>query len=301
MILICKENNYLKSRYRCNNTCFTGKDLLSMTKEQVLSEIKKSVNNRRQLIGSGSGAQVYRIGDTSYCVKIPDGEETDYTNRFDKNIDKSDEINHVVIKLGGGATVMRYYPGQTLFTYQLHDSSRYKLQKEVSQMPIKAYSSLLHQISNAMDNEMIFDRGAGNIIIDTKNQQLTMIDFNKAREYAIPTKPLKDIYSCLTSYGAESETAKQIAYKITLAGIEEFKPGKIPCMDIELFDFNDIIKATWYLNKNISGKSLNNLIKIFEDLKAIKNKEITDKSYSTELAEQIDIAKDSITEYYLSQ
>lgn len=291
-------NYYLQQPTNTYNASFRGKDLLKMPKEEVFEEIKKSIN-REQFIGAGASAKVYKIKDTKYCVRIPDiCEEDNYRNEFIKDLEPFDKVNHIKIKLGAGATVMDYYEGKTLFPLQLYDISRYKLQKEISQMPIKTYSNLLHQIANAIDNEMAFDRGAGNIIIDTKNQELTIIDFYKIIDSPIPTSPLKDTFYSLTSYGAETDTAKKIAHKIILAGIEEFKPNVIPCMDIELFDFKDIIKSTCYLNKEASGEFLNNLIKNFEDLKVIKKKEITDKSYASELEQKIEKVKKAISEYY---
>lgn len=279
-----------------NLFCFTGKDLLNMPRDEVFNEIKNSINED-QFIGSGRHAKVYKIADTPYCIRIPYICEDAYTNDFSRNLKPCDTVNHVKIKLGAGASVMDYFKGKTLFAYQLYDAPRYELQKEIAQMPLKTYSKLLHQLANAIDNEMTFDKGGGNIVIDTENKNLTIIDFYQLSDNPNPTSPLRDLFYTLTSYGAESKTAKKIANNIILAGLEEFKPDIIPCMNTELFDFKEIIDAAYYLKHTEPDKKADNLIKKFENLKEIKKKEITNKKYSPILEQEIEDIKKTVSEY----
>ena len=289
-------NNYFLQRTNGNYCCFTGKDLLNMSKEEVFNEVKESINDD-QFVGSGWDAKVYKIADSPYCVRIPDICEDGYINDFNKDLKPCDIVNHIKIKLGAGAAIMDYFKGKTLFPLQLYDEPRHKLQKEISQMPVESYSNLLHQIAYAIDNEMAYDKGAGNIIIDTENQKLTVIDFYQIKDNPNPTTPLKDIFYTLTSYGAENDTAKKIAHKIIFAALEEFKPDTTPCMDTELFDFKGIIDAAYYLSNSKSDEEINNIIKNFEKLKEIKKKEIRDKKYSDALEQQIEITTRAISKY----
>ena len=289
-------NNYKPLNINRNYPYFTGKDLMNMPRDEVFKEIKNSIN-KDQFVGSGRHAAVYRISDTPYCVRIPDICEDGYTNDFSTNLNPCDIVNHVKIKLGAGASIMDYFKGRTLFAYQLYDVQRYELQKEVAKMPLKTYSNLLHQLANAIDNEMAFDKGGGNIVIDTENKNLTIIDFYQLADNPLKTSPLKDLFYTLTSYGAESTTAKKIAKNIISAGLEEFKPNIIPCMDVELFDFKEIIDATYYFKQPKSDEELNELIKKFEELKEIKKKEITDKNYSPILEQKTENLKKSVSKY----
>ena len=87
---------------------------------------------------------------------------------------------------------------------------------------------------------MLFDFSPGNLIIDTISQTLTAIDFFGISDNPRPIRPMYEMYSVLTCFGSVKEISREIYEKIINAGLEEFKPNKIPCMDTDLFDFLEV-------------------------------------------------------------
>jgi hypothetical protein len=286
-------NNY-------NNTCikqtypnFKSHDLLDLPPKDIFEKIEKSINYKN-FLGQGTEAEVYKIKDTNYCVRIPYLANDAYKTIFSKELSPIDKVNHIVAKLGFGASIMKYFDGVTPKRYQESDYGRYQLQEQIANMPVKSYTELLHQIANAIDNEMFFDFSGGNLIVNTEKQKLTAIDFYGIKDNPKPIKPLTEIYFVLTSYGSEEKTGKKIYDKIIDAGLEEFKPNKIPCMDVKLFDFIDLVlkrnsdnnshkqgDITEYINKFLDFKY--SIAEKLRELKRLKIQEITDKSVSKEL------------------
>ena len=198
----------------------------------------------------------------------------------------------MVAKLGFGASVMKYFEGIVPKWYVNNSRNRYNLQEKIADMPVRSYSELLHQIADAVDNEMIFDFSGGNLIVDTEKQKLTAIDFYGITDNPRPIRPLSEMYSVLTSYGSEEKTGKKIFDKIVDAGLEEFKPNKIPCMDVALFDFLELSLKRMGNAFTPDGEKLKSIIMYNGDLlKDLKKREITDKSISKLLEKQLKIFK----------
>ena len=280
------------NRMYFNTICFKGQDFLDLPEEEIYKRIMQSVN-AENFLGQGTEAEVYRIKDTGYCVRIPYLAADVFCTNYSKELTQIDKLNHVAAKLGFGASIMKYFEGIIPKWFKDNNISRYDLQGKIAEMPVKSYSELLHQIADAIDNDMLFDFSGGNLIVDTENKKLTAIDFYGMSDNPRPTKPLCEMYSILTCYGCEKETGKKIFDKIVLAGLEEFKPGVIPCMDVALFDFvslvqnrdnKDYIKGNLSYNKN---HLIDTIIENLTTLKKIKKAEIIDKSYSKALEEQI--------------
>ena len=270
-----------------DTVCFKSRDFLDLPKEEILKRIKASIIPEN-FLGQGTEAEVYRIKDTNYCIRIPYWAQKNYNRSFSKELSPFDKVNHVVAKLGGGASVMKYFDGEIPKWHMHNNHERYKFQEKISEMPVKSYSELLHQIANAIDNEMLFDFSGGNLIVDSKQKKLTAIDFFGVTDNPRPVKPLSEMYSILTCYGSLQNTGKKIYDKIVDAGLKEFKPGKKPCMDIALFDFLELsLKRMGEAYTPDCEKAKREIMYNADMLKKIKKSEIIDKTLSTVLEQKI--------------
>ena len=289
--------NIYKIPVKYNATAFKARDFLDLPEKAIIEKIKASVTPDN-FLGQGTEAEVYRIKGTKYCVRIPYLAQDINRFNYSKELTPIDKINHVVAKLGFGASIMKYFDGIVPKWYINNSHNRYNLQEKIADMPVKSYSELLHQIADAVDNEMIFDFSGGNLIVNTEKQKLTAIDFCGITDNPRPIRPLSEMYNVLTSYGSEEKTGKKIFDKIVDAGLEEFKPNKIPCMDVELFDFIDLAlkrnsdnnshkqgDMTEYINKFLDFKC--SVAERLRELRKLKKQEIMDKSVSKKLEEAV--------------
>ena len=161
---------YPKTDHHFDRICFKGKDLLELSEKEIFAEIKKSLTPEN-FIGQGTEAEVYRIKDTNYCVRIPHITSDLYIMNYSKELSPIDKVSHTKVKLGFGATIMPYFEGVISKDYKNNEYQRFKLQEKVADMPVKSYTDLLHQIANAIDNEMVFDFSGVNLIINTKKNK----------------------------------------------------------------------------------------------------------------------------------
>ena len=266
---------------------FTGKDLMKLSESEIISRIKDSINYK-YFIGQGTEAEVYKIKDSDYCIRIPYEASDLYLADFNKNLTGEDKVNHTVAKMGFGTTIMKFFEGETPKACQNNISARYKFQDKISQLPVKSYNKLLKHIALGIDNEMKYDFSGGNLIVNFETKELIPIDFMKIKEESRPIMPLTQMHSVLTSYGTEINTERKIFEKIIDSALEEFKPNNIPCMDVELFDFESIYKIMLEkFSKDSLEKKINKIHKVISDLKDIKKKEISDKSYAETLDKKI--------------
>ena len=299
-IIIPAQNNRqygirLKPQLNYDCVCFKGIDLLDLPKEEVIAKVQESIKPEN-FLGQGSEAEVYRIKDTNYCVRIPYIAEDMYSRSYTKELTPTDKLNHVRARLGFGAAILDYFEGVTPKEFKQNDYYRNIFQEKISDLPVTSYNELLQQIAGAVDNEMVYDFSGGNLIVDLKNRKLTAIDFYNITDNPRPIRPLCEMYSVLTCYGAREKTGKKIYDKVVDAALEEFKPDKIPCMDVELFDFVDLARKR---NSDASFKTKDILKEIYDftvltkkisqaakNLKDIKKKEIINKTLSSQLIEK---------------
>ncbi len=292
------QNNYNKPLK--NNINFNGNNFLDLSESEIRKRAKESITPWN-FIGQGTVAKVFKIKDTDYCVRVPHYSMDRFSYRCTKDISAEDKINHIVAKLGFGATIMKFFKGITPQKYKDNEFSRDKLQKQISEMPISSYTNLLHQIAEAADNEMLFDFSGGNLIVDTENKKLTAIDFYKMpADNPRPIRPLTEMYQVLTCYGAKPDIGKKIYENIVTAALEEFKPKIIPCMDLELFDFIYLLSRR-NTDHKLSGKETisqhidkyynirDSVSYCLDSLKQIKKNEIRTQNEFPEL--EINIAK----------
>ena len=267
--------------------CVQTKDFLDLPQEDIFKKIKQSMTPQN-FVGSGNEADVYKIPNTKYCVRIPHIANDISKFSYTKEITPIDSVNHILAKLGFGTTIMEFFDGKTPKDYKFDKDLRYKFQKQISNMPVKSYTDLLHQIANAIDNEMLFDFAGGNLIVDINNKKLTAIDFYSISDNPKPIKPLTEMYSVLTCYGSEEKTGKKIFNKIIAAALEEFKPNKIPCMDLALFDFESLCfkrcHDSYTKNHELIIQDISRQTRL---LKEIKKSEIIKKSDTQALEKNI--------------
>ena len=205
----------LKYQPKPGGVCFKSRDLLELSEKDVLNKIRDSVKPEN-FLGQGTEAEVYRITNSDYCVRIPYLAHDISRFNYSKEITPIDKVNHIVAKLGFGASIMKYFDGVIPKWYMSNNHERYKFQEKISEMPIESYSGLLHQIADAIDNEMLFDFSPGNLIVDTENKKLTAIDFYSISDNPKPIKPLTEMYSVLTCYGSLEKSGKKIFDNIIL-------------------------------------------------------------------------------------
>lgn len=284
-IYTCPNNNNRQIKQKVLS--FRGHDFLDLPEKDIFEKLKETVTPEN-FLGQGTEAEVYRIKGTDYCVRIPHLSLDIYRFGYTKELTPIDKVNHVVAKLGFGASIMKYFDGIVPKWYQKNEYNRHKLQENIAQMPVKSYSDLLHQIAGAVDNEMLFDFSGGNLIVNTEKQKLTAIDFNGITDNPRPVRPLSEMYSVLTSYGSEEKTGKKIFDKIVDAGLKEFRKKSIPCMDVALFDFLELCLKRMGNAFTPDGEKLKSIIMHNGDLlKDLKKREIRDKSVSELLGKQL--------------
>ena len=98
---------------RTDTVSFSGNnDLLNLSNEEIIEKIKISITNPKNFIGEGSEAKVYKIENSSYCVRLNylDSKKFNKTSLC-RNINDADKVNHIVAKLGKYSSIMRYIDG----------------------------------------------------------------------------------------------------------------------------------------------------------------------------------------------
>ena len=250
-------------------------DFLSLSKQEIIDRVLFSVKQRENYIGCGGDARVYKIENTDYCVRLPykSGDLKNTTLSFD--LKEQDRINHTVAKFSNGAAIMKYIEGFTLSKR----SSQGKLSQSVVDralldLPVSAFHGLFKQVCHAKDNGMIFDCSSTNVILDTKKQALTAIDFYEMLpEEPEDIKPLRFMQASLTE-GADFALKKKCALKIILGALEELKPGVKPCMNIGEFGFRDFVDNVQIGNDISPSKEWVILKDVLTDVLCLKIKEI---------------------------
>ena len=235
--------------------------MLSLPEEEISNRVNSSINPENYL-GSGLESDVYRIQDTPYCVKLPKYKFVHgTTQQFNTNVTPEDKINHVRAKLASGAIIMEHIEGDTIQKYYHSEAKRFVLQSKVAKMPLKSYTDLLHQISDAMKKKMIFDCNPGNIIIDTNKNKLTAIDFFHVPNFEqIFIEPLYAMYSVLAGAGLNKKTALEIEKKVLLAGMKELEPETPTTVDLEHLGFAKLLTNSRRFITD-QGESARNILK----------------------------------------
>lgn len=210
-------------------------DFLSLPTKEVFSRIKKSIKKSENKLGRGGEADVWKIEDSSYCIRIPVDSIGKFAGLIDKNLTNNDKVNHVVAKLNGGVTIMPIIEGCTFCSDNVKDDD---VAKMIEKMPIESYKNLIRQIYNAESmTDMVFDSGWKNIIINSDKMSMTAIDFYKTKDRDIfANQILSSIYASLANNPSTTFEQKQTcAGKLILASTQLIKDEKL---DLSKFGLN---------------------------------------------------------------
>lgn len=272
-------------------------DLLTLSESEIIEKVNQTVANKNNYLGCGSEAVVYRIPDTDYCVRLKKNNKSKLCHPVSFKLSTRDKINHVVAKIGKNAAILKFYEGFPSFV--MNESNCKIIQSEVDksldELPVSAFSGLLRQVCFAKKHDMVFDCDWSNVIINPENKTITAIDFYKLdKDMPEVIYPLRACYSSLIYPEAPVLHKKNCMAKILLAALEEMKPGEVPCMPVEEFNFSDFINKV-YSDKNMSSDAYTDLLKkIMNDIECLKIKNIynkDDKNIQSELNGKIKVAQ----------
>ncbi len=238
-------------------------DFLSLPTKEIFDRIRNSINKPQNKLGNGGEANVWKIENSNYCVRIPIDYTGKFTNSIKKTLTKNDKVNHVVAKLSGGVTIMPIIEGFTFCSDNINDSN---LAKIVEKMPLEAYKNLINQIYKAeTETDMVFDSGWKNIIINPVNNTMTAIDFYRPKERGtFSNQILSSIYASLANNPNTTFEQKQIcAGKLLASTVQLKKDEKI---NLRTLGLTKLLRELKY-QKVIENNNYIEIIKnSFEDL-----------------------------------
>lgn len=261
-------------------------NFLKLPKKEI---IKKAIQARTKsnFLGAGGEAEVYRIPDTQYCVRFFT-KQADLPKSISFRLTENDKINHIAAKLGRNSSIMHYIEGENCFLY--------KNKKELAMLPTESYHRLFRQVCHAKENNMIFDCDATNIIYNPKDKSLTAIDFYIIdKNYPENVHPLSTIYRALRIHNTDerfdTQHNKMLAGGLLEAGLKEFEPGVIPCINISDIDFSRLFARFEEFNTETLPVQYKILKTTITDIQCLKLQEIIGENVKQELAHKIKIAK----------
>lgn len=293
----------LKLPLTCDTVSFGSKNLFSCSKEEITTKVKTAIADNRNYIGAGAEAEVCKIPDTDYCVRvlyIDDYYNSGVPELLKRknlglcfNVSEQDKVNHVVAKFPKG-TIMKFIEGSPVMTPFMTEQEINENAKIIHDAPVTTFHKLLCQISRAYENNMMFDCNYGNIIVNPKNKSITAIDFYDMNDDIEVPHPLSHIYTGVMYPKFPTEQKKNLANKILQASLEEVKPAHKPCLDVRNLDFYKFIYRL--RNENIiqSHEYAELLINTFSDIENLKLKELNGEDVVNLLKHKIKIAKSLI-------
>lgn len=292
-----------RSKPNCDTVSFCSRDLLSCSEDEIIKKVKTSVTDKGNYLGAGADAQVYKIPDTNYCIRILYKDEEyksgipDLLKRkklgLNYNISEKDKINHVVAKFPRG-TIMKFIEGVPVMTPFMSEKEIKENSKNIQEVPVSSFRKLLHQICHAYENNMMFDCNYANLIVNPKNKTITAIDFYDMTEGATieeASNPFTHIYSGVTHKYTTVEQKKEIANKLLQVGLEELKTGYKPCCDIRNLDFYKFIYRLYDERIIESYKFTKLLVKLFSEMEELKLQELHGEDVKNLLNGKMKVAK----------
>ena len=293
----------LKPQLICDTVSFGSQDLLSSSKDEITAKVKTAIADKRNYIGAGADAEVYKIPDTNYCVRVlyRDNEYNSGVPELLKrktlglsfNISEQDKVNHVVAKFFKG-TILKFIEGVPVMTPFMSEQEINENSKIIQDAPVSSFHKLLRQISHAYENNMMFDCNYGNIIVNPKDKSFTAIDFYDMGDNIEISHPLNHIYSGFTHIYTTPEQQKIFAKKILQASLEEVKPNHKPCLDVRNLDFYKFIYRLHNNNIIESRKFTELLVNTFSEIEELKLKELNGEDVKNLLNCKIKVAKSII-------
>ena len=92
---------------------FTSNNLLTKSSDEITKAVQTAISDRENYIGQGSEGEVYKIPDTTYCVKLCHNNTTNF-GEWDKLIYPNQQVNHIVAKAENKAVIMNHIEGESL-------------------------------------------------------------------------------------------------------------------------------------------------------------------------------------------
>lgn len=275
--------------------CGTKEDLLLQDDKTIIKNVKKAIRKENS-IGRGGEAEVYKIPNTKYCVRVPHDSFDKLGKVVDKNISPQEIVNHTVAKLANGVSIMPIIDG---FTFCSKDITNEKVAKMVEQMPQSAFNKLLKQVCEAYNYDMAFDTGWKNIIINPVNKTLTAIDFVPADDVVSGDRILNKVYLSLTNNPDTTLAQRKIcAGKFLTALADNLAPDKSLINDAYALDmggFARTLKSHKLFSNNFEFDILKSLLVKIEDLKV---RELSKSFNPAEFTEQLNTLKNFIKQVF---
>ncbi|MGN0031026.1 MAG: hypothetical protein ACI37Q_03630 [Candidatus Gastranaerophilaceae bacterium] len=282
-----KQTKYTQFKTIQDTVSFGQKDLLSQSPEEITTQVKNSLT-LKNFIAAGGDAEVYKIENSDYCIRIPfiNGSsnnkkpiskvkqilENQKPFSITTEISPSDKVNHVKAKLNNKYSIMKYINGMPVATPFMSEDEIIRNAKTIEEAPIESFSKLLHQVCEAYKYNMYFDCTSVNVIVNPKDKTFTAIDFYKA-EFPESLHPLSHIFAALSTTKTTTEQQKIFAGKIFKATLEELKPNVTPCTSITNFDFYRFIYKLANGGIIENQNYVNLLCQMFADIEELKMKE----------------------------
>ena len=252
-------------RYNCSPSFQAAKpqikeELFALPKKEIFQRIKTSLKHPENLLGTGGEAEVWKIENSDYCIRIPNHISGRITTSLNRKLTNDDIINHTVAKLGQGATIMPIIEGVTLGSDNIEEEK--DVTYIIEKLPVSAYEDLIRQINYAENtSNMIFDIGMNNIIINPQTQRMTAIDFYKPKynDENWNNQILSDIYFSLAKNPVSSKKQQKIcACKILLAARNTLQNLNIGIKSLGIEQFLNELLQDEIIDKNSNVKSLLN-------------------------------------------
>jgi hypothetical protein len=286
----------LKPQLNQDVVSFTGyRRFLELPKVDIIKRICRSIN-AENFIGSGGEANVYAIQGTKYCFRCPKGSQDTFVNcDIDLFPTEADKVNHVVAKLGSGATIMNKLRGVPVRSESMTPEQIQLVAQTIVDLPVQSYRKFLHQLADADKKNMYFDNFWPNVIINGKDKTITAVDFVKDFPYAEDFDPLNKMYSVLTHEDTAIDHRAAIVNKIFKAALKELSPGQKPCIHPEQFDFAILLTELRFSNHfKLPDDSYCDLFKAFNRIIELKMLELKGENVTSMLRNDIKVAKDII-------
>lgn len=261
-------------------------DLMSLSDQEIFEKVLAAIKNK-DIIGEGGEATVYRIPDSNYCVRKYYRLATEVVplkrKQFTRNVTAQDKVNHIVAKLGNYLTIMPILHGSPVMNpVTMSEKEINELSDIICSFPQSSFNKLLKQISDAYEKDMMWDCNWANLIANPKEKTLTAIDFykNSIEESA---SHLAYMYAGLSHLYTTDQQHKILAEKVMNAGLEEFKPGVIPCCNFDKLGFSDLIRAFDDLDLFTSKQYTKLLRELTYKIRDLKTQEIRGINVTNEL------------------
>lgn len=288
---------------------FRGGDFLSKPTSEILDSLAELIQYKKNQIGDGAEANIYRIPREPYVLKIPHESKLNTKGAISFDINEQDEVDFVVAKLDNNIRILKYIEGYPLSLPErfvkaqfneniLNVISQNDVDKMVTKLPFKAFHQLYKQICNVQKKDMLFDASAANVILNPKKKTLIAIDFIRKDEdnsHALP--PLFGMYEA-RNYVNEAESKKIMG--LMISGVsQEFKPGVKPCTDISEVKIIPFLNKYANFVKKESPESFKDFKKLLSEIEKLKNKELNGQDTKALLTEKLRKADEMIKLIFL--